>query len=355
MNSFGRGFLESQPISPALLGAVRQIGEYRGKEELYASRAPQVLETLREAAMIASTESSNRIEGVSAPRERIEALVIRRDRPRNRSEQEIAGYRDVLATIHAKWEHVPFTPNLVLQLHRDLYQFVPGRGGRWKTAPNQITETLPDGTVRVRFEPVPPHRTASAMRTLHERFEAEWESGATDRLLVIAAYVLDFLCIHPFLDGNGRMARLLTLLLLYRAGYGVGRYVSLEQVIEETREGYYDSLYASSEGWHDAEDSLLPWWEYFLGVAVLTAYRRLDEQVGKMTSRRGAKQQMVIAAIRRLPETFRYAEVARACPGVSRPTIQRALRRLRDAGEIDLLQRGRDAEWRKRGNSNRGG
>lgn len=347
MKSFLPGFLESRSISPALLGAVRQIGEYRGKEELYARRAPQVLETLREAAVIASTESSNRIEGVEAPRERIEEIVARDDAPRNRSEQEIAGYRDVLRTIHTNWKRMDFTPNLVLQLHRDLYRFAPGRGGRWKTAPNRITERRPDGTERVRFEPVPPHRTEAAIRELHERFEAEWESGATDRLLLIGAYVLDFLCIHPFLDGNGRIARLLTLLLLYRAGYGVGRYVSLEQVVEETREGYYDSLFASSQGWHDGEHSLLPWWEYFLGVAVLTAYRRLDERVGSITSRRGAKQEMVVAAIRRMPETFRYADVAKACPGVSRPTIQRAMRALRDRGEIELIARGRDAEWRR--------
>lgn len=185
------------------------------------------------------------------------------------------------------------------------------------------------------------------MDALHERLRIEWETGGTDRLLLIGAYVLDFLCIHPFLDGNGRMARLLTLLLLYRAGYGVGRYVSLEQVIEETREGYYDSLFASPQGWHQGDHSMLPWWEYFLGVAVLTAYRRLDEQVGRVVSRRGAKQQMVIDAIRRLPETFRYGHVARACPGVSRPTIQRALRKLRDEGEIELLRGGRDAEWRR--------
>lgn len=239
------------------------------------------------------------------------------------------------------------TPHLVLQLHRDLYQFVPGRGGRWKRTKNQITERLADGTVRVRFDPVPPPRTAAAMETLHERFEEEWESRAVDRLLLIGAYVLDFLCIHPFLDGNGRMARLLTLLLLYRAGYAVGRYVSVEQVVEETREGYYDSLFASSQGWHESDHSLLPWWEYFLGVAVLEAYRRLDERVGSVSSRRGAKQQMVIAAIRRLPATFRYADVAQACPGVSRPTIRRAMVKLRDAGEIELLRKGRDAEWRK--------
>lgn len=347
MNSFAPDLLESQPISRALLGAVRQVGEYRGREEMYASRAPEVLETLREAAIIASTESSNRIEGVEAPRERIEDLVVRHDTPRNRPEQEIAGYRDVLQTVHASWAEIAFTPNVVLQFHRDLYQFVPGRGGRWKTVPNRITERRPDGTERLRFEPVPPHRTAAAMRELHERFEEEWESGATDRLLLVGAYVLDFLCIHPFLDGNGRMARLLTLLLLYRAGYGVGRYVSLEQVVEETRDGYYDALFASSQGWHERDHSLLPWWEYFVGVALLTAYRRLDDRVGQITSRRGAKQQMVVSAIRRMPETFRYADVARACPGVSRPTIQRAMRKLRDRGEIELISRGRDAEWRR--------
>jgi Fic family protein len=347
MKSFVPGYLETQAISPSLLTAVRQIGEYRGKEELYANRAPQVLETLREAAIIASTESSNRIEGVEAPPERIEALIARNERPRNRPEQEIAGYRDVLRTIHASWEAMPFSLSLVLQLHRDLYQFVPGRGGRWKTAPNRITEIRPDGAERVRFEPVPPRRTEPAMRELHERFELEWESQTTDRLLLFGAYVLDFLCIHPFLDGNGRMARLLTLLLLYRAGYGVGRYISLEQVVEETREGYYDSLYASSQGWHEGKHSLLPWWEYFLGVAMLTAYRRLDERVGSVTTGRGAKREMVLDTIRRLPERFRYADVARACPSISRPTIQRAMRELRDRGEIEVAKKGRDAEWRR--------
>ncbi len=347
MNSFDPGVLEAQTISPALLAAVRQIGEYRGREQLYADRAPQVLETLREAAIIASTESSNRIEGVEAPKDRIEELVVRRSRPRNRPEQEIAGYRDVLETIHANWMNMPFTASLVLQLHRDLYKFVPGRGGRWKTAPNKIEERLADGTVRVRFDPVPPHLTPSAMERLHERLDVEWEAGSSDRLLLIGAYVLDFLCIHPFLDGNGRMARLLTLLLLYRAGYNVGRYVSLEQVIEETREGYYEALFESSQGWHESSHTLLPWWEYLLGVGVLAAYRRLDERLEGITTRRGAKQQMVEAAIRRLPPTFRHADVARACPGVSRPTIQRALRKLRDSGEIELVSRGRDAAWRK--------
>lgn len=347
MRSFEPGFLVGQPISGALLSSVRQVGEYRGKEVLYQHRSPQVLETLREAAVIASTTSSNRIEGVEAPADRIEALVAESSSPANRSEQEIAGYRDVLRTIHARWEHMPFTPNVVLQLHRDLYGYVPGGGGGWKTAPNRITERGPDGTVRVRFEPVPPHETPAAMAALHDGLSAAWDAGEVDRLLLIGAYVLDFLCIHPFLDGNGRMARLLTLWLLYRAGYSVGRYVSLEQVVEANRERYYDTLEASSRGWHEAAHSLLPWWEYILGVVVLGAYRTLDERVGQITSRQGAKRQMVAAAIRRMPPVFRYADLARACPGISRPTIQRAMREAKEAGEIELIQRGRDAEWRR--------
>ncbi|MFW6331425.1 MAG: Fic family protein, partial [Gemmatimonadota bacterium] len=346
LRSFGPGVLAAQPISGALLSSVRQVGEYRGRELLYQHRSPQVLEMLREAAVIASTTASNRLEGVEAPAARVEALVSANASPANRSEQEIAGYRDVLRTIHASWEHMPFTPGVVLQLHRDLYRYVPGDGGVWKTAPNVITERRPDGTVRVRFEPVAPHETADAMAALHERLEGAWGAGEADRLLLIGAYVLDFLCIHPFLDGNGRMARLLTLWLLYRAGYTVGRYISLEQVVEHHRDGYYDAVEASSRGWHDARHSLLPWWEYFLGVVVLDAYRALDERVGRITSRRGAKRQMVAAAIRRMPAVFRYADVARACPGISRPTIQRAMREARDAGFIELLSAGRDAEWR---------
>lgn len=347
MRSFQPRFLRAQPISSALLSSVRQVGEYRGKELLYAHRSPQVLETLREAAVIASTTSSNRIEGVEAPADRIEALVSKGAAPANRSEQEIAGYRDVLRTVHASWEHMPFTPNVVLQLHRDLYRHVPGGGGVWKTAPNRITERLPDGTVRVRFEPVAPHETPGAMAALHDGLNQAWDSSDVDRLLLIGAYVLDFLCIHPFLDGNGRMARLLSLWLLYRAGYNVGRYVSLEQVVEAHRDGYYEALEASSRGWHQGTHTLLAWWEYFLGVVVAEAYRTLDERVGRITSRRGAKRQMVAAAIRRMPPIFRYGDLARACPGISRPTIQRAMAEARDADAIALVKAGRDAEWRR--------
>jgi Fic family protein len=347
MNSFESEFLEKQPISHSFLRTIRLLGEYRGKEALFKEQTPQILESLRQVAIIQSTESSNRIEGIEAPAERIRRLVEHKTTPRNRSEQEIAGYRDALATIHANHANMPFTAGIVLQLHRDLYQFVAQQGGRWKMTDNEIAETRADGTKVIRFRPVPAHQTPDAMERLHTLFREKWDRGEIDPLLLIPAYVFDFLCIHPFTDGNGRMARLLTLLLLYQAGFEVGRYISLEHLIENQREGYYDALYKSSLGWHERIHTLLPWWEYFLGVMLLGTYHEFERRTGELTTAHGAKKEMVIATIGRLPEEFRVADIERACPGVSRPTINRALRDLREAGEIACVKGGRDAVWHK--------
>ena len=168
----------------------------------------------------------------------------------------------------------------MLQLHRDLFQFAPGGGGHWKSTDNDIMERRPDGASVVRFEPVPAHLTADAMDRLHTEFSATLDAGTVEPLLLIPAYVLDFLCIHPFADGNGRMARLLSLLLLHQAGYEVGRYISLETAIENTKEGYYDALQASSQNWHEGQHSLIPWWEYFVGVMLVKAYREFENRVG---------------------------------------------------------------------------
>lgn len=347
MKSFEPGLIERQPITQGLLRAIRAIGEYKGKQELFKEQAPQFLGTLQQAAIIQSTESSNRIEGVAAPLDRIKELVAHKTVPRNRSEQEIAGYRDVLNTIHSNHPNMPFNTGVVLQLHRDLYQFASGDGGRWKPVDNEITEIHPDGTEIVRFKPVPAHLTPDSMGQLHDRFNTLWQAGEIERLLLIPAYVLDFLCIHPFRDGNGRMARLLTLLLLYKAGYEVGRYISLERIVERTRESYYDTLQQSSQGWHEGRHTLLPWLEYFLGVMVLSAYREFEERVGLLTAARGAKREMVLDAVERQPRRFRYVDIERACPGVSRPTINRALAELRYQGRIICAKPGRDAIWEK--------
>jgi Fic family protein len=345
--SFENGGLARQTLNQGLLQSVRLIGEYRGKEALFKQQSPQVLEALRENALIQSTESSNRIEGVVAPPQRIRDLVAKRTQPANRSEQEIAGYRDVLSTIHTNFADMRLTSNLVLQLHRDLFQFVPGGGGRWKATDNDITETRADGTTVVRFKPLAAHLTPDVMAQMDDGYRKAVDAGSVEPLLAISAYVLDFLCIHPFADGNGRMARLLSLLLLYQAGYEVGRYISLESVIEGTKEGYYDSLYASSQGWHEAQHSLVPWWEYFVGVMLVKAYRDFEDRVGVTSARRGAKRDMIRDAVKRLPKEFRYADLQRALPAVSRPTIARALRELRSEGAVRCVKSGRDAMWEK--------
>jgi len=351
VKSFESDFLERQPIPHSFLRTILLLGEYRGKEALFKEQTPQILESLRQVSIVQSTESSNRIEGIEAPAERIKKLVEHKTTPRNRSEQEIAGYRDALATIHANHTNMPFTVGMVLQLHRDLYQYVAQQGGRWKMTDNEITETGADGAKIVRFRPVPAHHTPEAMERLHTLFREEWDRGEIDPLLLIPTYVFDFLCIHPFTDGNDRMARLLTLLLLYQAGFEVGRYISLEHLIENQREGYYDALCKSSQGWHEGTHALLPWWEYFLGVMLLGAYhefgRRTGELTTTLTTTHGAKKELVFDTIGHLPEEFRVADIERACPGVSRPTINRALRDLREAGKIVCVKGGRDAIWRK--------
>jgi len=347
MRSFMNGVIEQQPLSQGLLQTIRQLGEYKGRQQLYTEQAPQVLKALQHAAQIESTESSNRIEGVLAPHDRIADIVAHRTKPRNRPEQEIAGYRDVLQNIHVKASRMPFTTAHVLQMHEDLYRFSTGRGGEWKHADNEITETLANGSKRLRFKPVPALRTPPAMEELHARFLEARSAGVIEPLLLIPAYVLDFLCIHPFLDGNGRTARLLTLLLLYQAGYEVGRFISLEQMVERTKRSYYDTLHASSQGWHESRHSLIPWWEYFLGVMMLGCYREFEKRVGAITVRHGAKREMIVDTVRRLPPEFRVGEVKRACPGISQATVNRTLAQMRREGAIRCLRAGRDAVWAK--------
>lgn len=346
MSSFESDFIGRQPINQGLLQSIRLIGEYKGKQELFKEQSPQILETLLQTSIIQSTESSNRIEGVTALPDRMKDLLEEKTAPGDRSEQEIAGYRDVLNTIHGNYAHIPSSPNVVLQFHRDLYKFTPEAGGTWKSVDNDITEVLDDGTRVRRFEPVPAYATPDAMERLHERFNVLWESGKVEPLLLVASYVLDFLCIHPFRDGNGRMARLLTLLLLYKAGYEVGRFISLERIVEDSKDSYYDTLHESSRKWHEGEHNLLPWWEYFIGLA-LAAYKEFEARVGLLTTTRGAKREMVLNAVELLPQRFQVADVERLSPGASRPTINRVLAELRDGGRIACIKPGRGAVWEK--------
>lgn len=347
MRSFQNNFIHNHPITHRILTIVRHLGEYRGKQDLYKEQSPQMLETLRQTAIIQSVESSNRLEGITAPHKRIKEIVQQKTTPENRSEQEIAGYRDVLNMIHSYYDGMEITSGLILQFHRDLYKYIPGKGGKWKSTDNEIIEKLPDGTNFIRFKPVPAFLTSESMDNLNRCFNEIWQSGEIEPLLLIPAYILDFLCIHPFGDGNGRTARLLSLLLLYKAGYEVGKYISLEKTVEETRESYYETLFKSSQGWHKENHSLLPWWEYFLGVMMQGAYGEFESRVGIITSTRGAKTDMVITAIENQFESFTISDIERLCPGVSRPTIHRTLKKLKEQGKITCLSSGRNATWKR--------
>lgn len=350
MKSFENNFLEKLPITQNILRSVRLLGEYKGKQELYTKQIPQALETLKQVAVIQSTESSNRIEGVTAPIERIKALVAEKTSPENRSEQEIAGYRDVLNTIHASFNDIPITNNVILQFHRDLFQFAESGGGKWKSTNNDITEKHPDGTEIVRFSPVSAVATPAAMDSLENDFTELWNEGEIEKLILIPAFVFDFLCVHPFRDGNGRMARLLSLLLLYKAGYEVGRYISLEKIVEDTKESYYDSLQKSSEGWHEGKHNLLPWIEYLLGL-LIAAHREFENRVGELTTIRGAKTQMILDGLRGLPETFRIADLRKICPNISLALIRKVLDQLKDENKVICEGKGRGAVWRKYDNN----
>ncbi|MCL6446284.1 MAG: Fic family protein [Alicyclobacillus sp.] len=335
------------PITKGVLALTNQIAECRGKQALYQRQIPQVLDTLREHAVIQSTESSNRIEGIVVPTRRFHSIMRHASDPQTRSEAEIAGYRDVLKMIHEHHEYMRLTPNLILQLHRDLMKYT-GTGGKWKITDNYIEEVSPSGERRIRFQTVPAWQTPSAVEELCRLFHLELQRGEWPDVLVIAAFVLDFLCIHPFVDGNGRMARLLALLLLYQSGYVVGRYISLERVIEDTKEQYYDTLYSSSQGWHQGEHNLTPWVEYFLTM-LLEAYRRFEQRVGdtEAAQHRGWKSERIRSVVQGFVADFSISDVEELCPGISRPMITRVLNELSRQGVIECIQRGRNARWKR--------
>lgn len=340
--------LERLQFTHELVATIREIGEGKGKQDLFKERAPDVLENLKQVAIIESTESSNRLEGVTVPRSVLRKLVKENEDPKagNRSEGEVAGYRNVLALIHERHEHIDFTPNVIMQLHRDLFRFSSGgQGGTWKATDNLITERRSDGSLFVRFEPTPAWQTSAAMQQLHDQY-VEASNSDVDAVILIALYILDFLCIHPFSDGNGRMVRLLTVLLLYREEYEVGRYISLERLIENTKQSYYETLYKSSQGWHASEHDPMPWVSYFLSV-VNAAYSEFAERVGELREGRGMKTQLVLQSVEQTIGDFSISELHQKCPTVGWDMLRHVLRGERDAGRLEVVGRGRGARWRK--------
>jgi len=346
MNSMTPQYLDQIRYREEHLKTIGALRQHKGEQERFTYQTPEMLETLRTAAMIESAESSNRLEGITAERARIEALALHSTNPANKPEQEIAGYRDALALVHENYKHMDFTPNVILQCHGLMMRYTDEIGGRWKTTDNRIVERLPDGTItRVRFEPVSAIKTPDAMRKLTELFALAL-ADSCEPLVTIPLTILDFLCIHPFKDGNGRCSRLLTLQLLYRAGYSVGKYISLERIFERTSKSYYEVLEKSSQGWHEGKHDPFPWMTYFWGV-LIAASKEFRERAGTIRKLRGAKTEQIKAWVKRQLVPFAISDVDRDCPGISREMIRLVLNDLRDQGKLRLEGRGRGAKWHR--------
>ena len=334
-----------QLLTPEIVSFLLQIHEFKGEQTLFIEAKADMLTQLMDVAKIQSTEASNKIEGIYTSDERLRALVKDKTMPKTRNEREIAGYRDVLNTIHESHDHIPPKPSIILQLHRDLYKYEGfGNGGSYKVSDNVIREKDESGKEFIRFAPVPAWETPEAMEKLCSAFEEAMATEEIDALLLIPMFILDFLCIHPFHDGNGRMSRLLTLLLLYRAGYIVGKYISIEKLIENTKSAYYDCLQQSSENWHENTNDYAPFVKYMLGI-ILAAYRDFSMRVKLLTTSGMSKPDRVKEVIKNTLGTITKTEILKKCPDISQVTVQRALADFVESGEIEKIGGGRYTKY----------
>lgn len=348
MHQFNYKTAPAKLLTPSIVNQLSLLHEFKGKQELYISAKSDTLSALLDIAKIQSIKASNRIEGIYTSDERLQALVMEKAEPRSRSEEEIAGYREVLTTIHENYEYIPLRPNNLLQLHRDLYSYGGKEiGGRFKNIDNIIAETDKEGNKHVRFTPTPAFQTPDAIEELCRTFNEAKDEGKYDVLLLIPMFILDFLSIHPFNDGNGRMSRLLTLLLLYRSGYIVGKYISIEMLIEHTKETYYEALKESSIGWHDSKNDYLPFVSYYLGV-ILKAYQEFQDRVDHLHGKAMSKPERIRQAISKRLGKITKSDIATLCPDISLSTIERTLKEMVDNGEIEKVGNGRGTGYIKK-------
>lgn len=348
MSSFNQEFLESLTFGHDIAHVLRLIGRGQGKQDLFRQRAPEILENLQKQSIIESTESSNRIEGITVPQNVMSRLVRDNGEPTSgiREEGEIAGYRDVLGLVHEHALDMKPSPNLLLQMHRDLFKYTSANGGRWKNTDNQITEKRSDGSVFIRFSPTSAWKTPQAMKFLHDTFDAEMDNSQVEPLILTALYVLDFLCIHPFSDGNGRMARLLTVLNLYKCGYDVPRWISIEKIYERTKESYYENLYRSSINWHENRHDPRPWISYFLSV-IQAGYQDLEYRLENFSGGHGFKKQLVMDALNQRFGSFSISDIEQIVASVGRDHIRNVMQEQRRLGVLICEGKGRYATWRK--------
>ena len=334
---------ESVPTSTSWYLA--DLGEARGKQELFTRQSPQRLKVLREHALVESAVSSNRIEGVEVDQSRIATIVFGKPLLRDRDEEEVRGYRQALTLIHEQGANLPVTEETVLKLHR-LTRGEIWDAGKYKEKDGDIIEKFPDGRSRIRFKTVRSADAPICMKELVELYDETIRDRRIPPPVILAAFNLDFLCIHPFRDGNGRVSRLLLLLQCYRLGFEVGRYISLERLIEQNKERYYETLEQSSQGWHKGKHDPWPYINYILSI-IKIAYREFEERLGRLQSPRGEKTSLVLQSIETAPGPFSVAELQNRCPNVSMDMIRRVLKNLRAKNQIKCLGRGQNARWQK--------
>ena len=347
MRKFDYTKLSEKMWDTEIVSYIAKIHECKGRQDLYIRQKPVELERLVEIARVQSTEYSNKIEGIVTTSSRIKQLMEDKTTPRNRDENEIMGYRDVLNTIHESHDFIPVRPTYILQLHRDLLKRAGlSYGGHFKNVQNYINETRPDGSQFTRFTPVAPYETEAAIEAICVSYEQTLSVEAVDPLILIPAFICDFLCIHPFNDGNGRMSRLLTLLLLYQNGYEVGKYISIEKQIESTKDAYYDALQRADYGWHDEQNDPTPFIRYMLKV-ILACYTEFEERVGMMSTE-GAKStayDMAKVYVSGKIGKFTSADVIAACPGAGRSALLAALKRLTEENVVVRMGSGRSTYY----------
>ncbi|WP_281071196.1 Fic family protein [Succinivibrio dextrinosolvens] len=334
MRNFNYSSIKAQKWDSELLSLVAAIYKEAGKQELYLKQHPDELEKLVEIAKIQSTEASNAIEGIITTSTRIRQLVQEKTTPRNRDEQEIAGYRDVLGIIHESFDAIPITQNYILQLHKIMYSHMNNPlAGRTKNVQNYISASYPDGHSEILFTPLAPYETPEALDKLCSEYNRVIGNFELEPLIAIPVFVHDFLCIHPFNDGNGRMSRLLTTLLLYRCGFYVGKYISLEAKIAKNKDLYYESLAASQHGWHEGTDDPVPFIKYLLGT-ILSAYKDFEDRYSLVEIKRSALDMVRLASMNKIGR-FSKQDIRELCPSLSISSVEGALRKLVDSGELN--------------------
>lgn len=333
MRDFNYSLLKEKKWDSEILGYIAAIYKEAGKQEMSLKQRPEELEKLVEIAKIQSTEASNAIEGIVTTDTRIKQLVEEKTAPRNRDEQEIAGYRDVLGIIHESFEAIPLTQNYILQLHKILYSHMNNSAaGKTKAVQNYISASYADGHTEILFTPLDPFETPKALDRLCEEYNRVIGNGEVEPLIAIPVFIHDFLCIHPFNDGNGRMSRLLTTLLLYRSGFYIGKYISLEAKIAEHKDIYYDALFASQDSWHEGNDDPVPFIKYFLSI-LIAAYRDFEDRFAIVEEKKPALEKVRLAAQNKIGK-FTKQDIHELCPSLSISSIEGALRKLVESGEL---------------------